>query len=29
MKNLILTGLTIGLASVMSYAQKYDDMNTT
>ncbi|MEI2760608.1 MAG: PQQ-binding-like beta-propeller repeat protein [Bacteroidia bacterium] len=29
MKNLILTGLTIGLASVMSYAQKYDEMKTT
>ena len=28
MKNLILTGLTIGLASVMSYAQKYDEMKT-
>ncbi len=29
MKNLILTGLTIGLASVMSYAQKYEEMKPT
>lgn len=29
MKNLILTGLTIGLASMMSYAQKYEEMKPT
>lgn len=29
MKNLILTGLTLGLTCMMSYAQKYDEMKTT